>query len=85
VIVFYGDCELKNIDYIPNGTYLVKSNNVFFVFKKILKENKPAAYTSKRELVSILNEAVMNGADYDMKMKHIQNIKDTLGKDRIFQ
>ncbi|TXD84091.1 NERD domain-containing protein [Subsaximicrobium wynnwilliamsii] len=68
VIVFYGDCELKNINYIPNGTYLVKSNKVFFVLRKILKDNKPATFTNKRELVSILNEAVMNGADYGIKM-----------------
>ena len=39
VIVFFGDCELKEINYVPKGTYLVKSHRVFEVLNLIKKEN----------------------------------------------
>ena len=28
IIVFYGDCELKDINYVPEGTFIVKPNRI---------------------------------------------------------
>ena len=38
VIVFYGNCELKEINYVPEGTFLVKPERIFRVLKIIKKE-----------------------------------------------
>lgn len=84
IIAFYGDCELKEIDYVPNGTFLVKPPRIFEVLKLIRKNNKPAPYTDKKEVVRILNQAVKNGGDISNQEKHVENINDMLGKDRIF-
>ena len=85
IVVFYGDCTLKEINFVPNGTFLVKSNRVLDVFKMILKKNEPAQYLNKREIVNILKEAVQNGENIEIQAKHVDNIKDMLGKDRIFE
>jgi len=85
VIVFFGDCELKEINYVPKGTYLVKSHRVFEVLNLIKNENEPTHYTNKREVVDKLKELVSLGENTDYQKQHIENIKDMVGKDRIFK
>ena len=85
VIVFFGDCELKEINYVPRGTYLVKSHRVFEVLDLIKNENEPIEYTDKREVVDKLKELVSLGENVEYQKQHIENIKDMVGKDRIFK
>ena len=85
VIVFFGDCELKEINYVPKGTYLVKGHRVFEVLDLIKNENEPTEYTNKREVVDKLKELVSLGENTDYQKQHIENIKDMVGKDRIFK
>jgi hypothetical protein len=84
VIVFYGDCELKEISFVPKGTFLVKSQRVMEAVKQILKENPNVEYTYKDQLLDILKDAVKNGSDAKNRIKHTQDIEDMLGKSRIF-
>ena len=84
IVVFYGDCELKEINFIPNGTFLVKSQRVLEVMNIILRDNKPVQYTNEDEIVRVLREAVTNGEVIENKIQHNENIKDMLGKHRIF-
>ena len=84
VIVFYGDCELREINYVPKGTFLVKSHRVFDVLKEIKRNNEPAPFSDKHEIIRFLDEAVKNGENRDVQQKHIENINDMLGKNRIF-
>lgn len=84
IIVFYGNCVLKDINFVPNGTFLVKSNRVLEVMEALMKNKEPARYTNKTEIVRILNEAVKNGEDKETQIQHIRNIREMLGKDRIF-
>ena len=85
VIVFFGDCELKEINYVPKGTYLVKSHRVFEVLNLIKNDNEPTQYTNKREVVDKLKELVSLGENTDYQKQHIDNIKDMVGKERIFK
>jgi len=85
IVVFYGDCVLKDINFVPNGTFLVKSNRAFEVVHTIMKNNQPARYTDKSEVVRVLKEAVKNGEDKAIQMQHIKNVRDMLGKDRRFE
>lgn len=84
IIVFYGDCELKEINYVPAGTFLVKSSRIFDVLKDIRKNNDPAKYEDKSEIVRILKQAVKNGENSSNQKKHIEDIDEMLGKDRIY-
>jgi uncharacterized protein YraI len=85
IVVFYGDCVLKDINFVPKKTFLVKSNRVKDVIKIILKENDHVEYADKIAVVGILKEAVENGDYKENQIRHIENIKDMIGKDRIFE
>lgn len=84
IIVFYGDCELKEIDYVPKGTFLVKENRIFEVLKQVKKTNEAAPYTNKKEVVKVLQEGVKIGANITIQEQHIDNIDEMVGKHRIF-
>ena len=85
VVVFFGDCKFRDVSFIPKNTFLTKSPRVMDVVKKIIKDNEPANYKSKRDVVNILSAAVENGNSHKITEKHIKNIKDMLGEERIFQ
>jgi len=84
IITFYGDCELKDINYVPEGTYLTKPQRVFEVIRLIKNNNVPAPYTDKRGVITTLKQAVNYGAILKNQEKHVDNINDMLGKHRIF-
>lgn len=84
IVVFYGDCELKEINYVPSGTFLVKAKRVKEVMKLIRKQNPQVLYADKNEVIRVLREAVQNGENRETQLQHVENIKDLLGKDRIF-
>ena len=84
VIIFYGNCELRDISFVPNGTFVAKPYRLNDVLDTIF-ENKDAEYTDKHEIMKILKSAVDNGNDTETKTKHVENIKDMLGTDRVFE
>lgn len=86
MVVFYGDCELKEISYVPNGCFIVKARRVLEVIKTIANGNEEVHYTIENEnkIVQILREAVANGEISENQIKHKENIKDMLGRHRVF-
>lgn len=84
IIVFYGNCVLKDISFVPEGTFLVKPNRIPEVLEVIRKSSKPVFFPNKEHVLSVLAEAVKNGESVDVQNQHIENINDMLGKDRIF-
>lgn len=84
IVMFYGNCVLKDISFVPNGTFIAKSKRVLEVMKIITKKNAPFQYSNKDEIVGILKEAVKYGESAENQIKHIENVKDKLGKERIF-
>jgi len=75
---------LKEINFVPNGTFLVKSERVLDVVKIILEKNQPFHYTNDIEVFRVLKEAVTKGGIIENQIRHKENIKDMLGKHRIF-
>ncbi len=84
IIVFYGDCQLKDITFIPEGTFIVKHNRILDVLNLILKTNNPINYIDKPEIISLLKTAVQNGSNTAIVQKHTENINDSLGRSKIF-
>lgn len=62
----------------------MKYPRIFEVLKLIKTNNEAAPYTNKQEVVRILKQAVLNGANTYNQEKHIDNINDMLGEHRIF-
>lgn len=84
IIAFYGKCRLKDISFIPEKTFIVKSKKVIKVIKTILKNNEPIKYAFKEEISTKFKEAVANGRNKEIRTQHIENIRNMLGKDRIY-
>jgi Nuclease-related domain len=84
IVVFYGSCVLKDISFVPNGTFLIQSESVLAVIQGLMTNNEPARYTNKNEIVRLLKEAVKNGEDKATRIQHIQNIRKMLDRDSIF-
>ena len=84
MIVFFGDCEFKNIIDLPSRTFLTKSNKVINRFNEILENNQPAKYENQREIASLLKQAVKNGENSIIREKHIENIKKLMTKNRFY-
>lgn len=84
VVVFFGDCEFRDVSFIPNGSFLTKSSRAIYAVKKIIKDNDTVNYKNKRDIVNVLSKAVQNGDNYEISEMHVRKIKDMLGQDRIF-
>ena len=54
------------------------------VLNQIKNNNDPAPYSNKQEIVDELNKAVILGGDEETQKKHINRIKDKVGKHRVF-
>jgi len=83
VVVFGGDCELRDISFVPEGTFVVKEERVLEVMR-IIQAKEPAPYTDKHEVIQVLREAVENGAHNGTEKEHIEKVTDMLGKHRVF-
>ena len=83
IIVFYGDCRLKEINYVPKGTFIVKPHRILEALNSIKANNEQAPYENKQEVIDALKGAVLNGANQDYHRQHIDNIKNIVGKHRI--
>ena len=84
IIVFYGDCDLKELNYIPQQTFVLKPHRLKDVLTHILDTNPEAPFSDKWEIMRLLREAVERGESLCKNQQHISNIADKLGKHRIY-
>jgi len=84
IVVFYGNCVLKDINLIPEGTFLVKSTRVVDITNQLIFEKGLTNYSNKKEVIQLLDEAVKNGEDYEIRMKHFNYVKEIIDKDLKF-
>jgi hypothetical protein len=76
IIVFYGNCQFRDVSNIPEDTYLIKSHEIKHVIKGILESKKTTTYKDKWEIANLLNRAVGNGDNNDIVKKHSTNINE---------
>lgn len=85
IIVFYGDCELKDISFVPQGTFIATSRKVLDVIDNIIINNVSVNYSDKNKILQTLSEYVKNGENIKTQIQHVENIKDMLGQHRVFK
>lgn len=67
IVVFYGNCEFKDLNYSQAGfTIVIYNTEVAHVVNNI-KSLTPAQYGNKREVANVLAEAVKNGQDHNIR------------------
>lgn len=83
VIVFAGECVLKNINFVPKQTFITKYTRVLEVVDTITESNPNYEYANKNQIIETLREGSMKGGDLNTQTQHIANVRDMLGIDRI--
>lgn len=79
VIVFYGNCRLEDVSFVPSGTFVTKGYRVLDVINTILQNNELANYLDKHHVIDVLKQAVKNGGKIETESQHIENIKRYVG------
>lgn len=74
VVLFAGNCRLKNVNYCSDNTFVGYVGNISYVLKMIA-EYSLAQYTDKREIVHMLHEAVENGNNPSIVANHIASVQ----------
>ena len=74
VVLFAGNCTLKNVNYWADNTFIDYTSNISYVLKK-MSEFRLAQYTDKREVARILHQAVENGDNPNIVVSHIASVQ----------
>ncbi len=74
VILFAGNCTLKDVSYMSVNTYVGYNGDIKYILKKV-SEVGLAEYTDKREVASLLRRAVRNGDNPDIVSNHISSVR----------
>jgi len=75
VIIFYGDCQLKQLDGVPNRVFVIKPNELEHTISYITANYPSAHYSNKREIVNVLREASINGGSEEILQSHIEYVE----------
>lgn len=71
VVVFYGNCEFKDLEYDPTGRVRVIYNTQVVELVKHIKSLPPEEYGNKCEVATVLAEGVRNGRDPEIRQAQI--------------
>ena len=79
VVLFDGNCTLKNVNYWADNTFVGYTSNISYVLKK-MSEFQLAQYTDKREVARLLRQAVKNGDNPDIVASHMASVQRKAAK-----
>ncbi len=82
LVVFAGDCELKDVTFIPHDSYLATFYKSIKAIYDIIESHPPVHYIDRWEVANILKAAVDRGGNVYLQEKHVHNIHDMLGSNR---
>lgn len=74
IVLFDGDCTLKDISYSQFGTFVGYAGNIMRVLKTI-KGFGEAEYTDKKEVARVLREAMRNGENPAIVASHVADVQ----------
>lgn len=72
VIVFYGNCELKDVSFDTPNTFIIYPSQISSVVQYIL-DQAPASYGNKYEIRDVFTKAVQNGTDPLIRQSQISS------------
>ena len=75
LIVFYGDCVLKDLSQIPSEISIVKFDDAIDVITKLIQTGKKSTYNNLVDIEAILLVSVNYGEDRDVRLQHAENIR----------
>ena len=85
LVVFAGDCELKDVNFIPHDCYLSTFYWSIKAVYDIIEGHPSAQYTDRWEVANLLKAAVERGGNTFLQEQHIYDIHDMLGTNRKYE
>ena len=85
LVVFAGDCELKDVNFIPHDCYLSTFYRSGYAVYDIIESYPSAHYTDRWEVANLLKAAVDRGGNTDLQEQHVYDIHDMLGTNRKYE
>ena len=85
LVVFAGNCELKDVTFIPHDSYLATFSRTTEAIYDIILSHPSIHYPDKWEVAYILKAAVDRGGNTYLQEKHVHNIHDMLGTNRRYE
>jgi Nuclease-related domain len=74
LIVFYGDCVLKDLSQIPIEIKIAKSSDAIEAIINIIQNERGFSYPNLEVIESVLVESVNYGEEIDIRFQHADNI-----------
>lgn len=84
LVVFCGNCTLKDVSFVPQGCYLTTGRKFIKAFDDIIKSNLPTNYSDKWEVARLLQQAVNDGGNKSLQTQHIIDIHNMLVTSRYY-
>ena len=79
IVVFSDRCTIKNINYTPENTYVIKREDLDNVIKMLVKSKQDTLSNTERdEIISILSAA--SRPETEVKEQHLADVKDTMNQ-----
>ena len=85
LVVFAGDCEIKDVNFIPHNCYLSTFYRSVYAVYDIIESHPSAHYTDRWEVANLLKAAVDRGSYIDLQKQHVYDIHDMLGTNRRYE
>ncbi len=85
LVVFAGDCELKDVNFIPHDCYLSTFYRSVYAVYDIIDSHPSAHYIDRWEVANLLKAAVDRGGNTDLQEQHVYDIHDMLGTNRKYE
>lgn len=74
VVLFTGNCTLKNVSYRSDDIFVGYSGNIKYILKKVSGLDL-AKYTDKKEVARLLHKAVNNGNNPEIVANHMVSVQ----------
>lgn len=74
IVLFAGNCTLKNVNYTAVDTYVGYGRNIKYILNKV-GEGAVADYSDKKEVARLLRKAVNNGDKPEIVAAHIASVQ----------
>lgn len=85
LVVFAGDCELKDVTFIPHDCYLATYNRAIEAVYDITENHPIYPSQDKWKIANLLKAAVERGGNAYIQEQHVADIQDMLGTNRKYE
>jgi len=85
LVVFAGNCVLKDVTFIPHDSYLASFYRSIEAVYDIIQSHSPVHYSNRWEVANLLKAAVDRGSDTYLQDQHVHDIHVMLGTGRRYE